>query len=111
MVPVKQHQFLCCWRLAAQSSAETRDKISCCPRNRPHRSWLVQELAGVDQHHVWCRCVVDRHTKTLDEHSLVSFPQTPELVDERWRYGTEFVLEDVCRLHTTLLPNDLKPYE
>ena len=44
--------------------------------------------------------------KTLNEHCFYSFSQTPEHVDARWRYMTQFVLEDICHLHATLLTDD-----
>ena len=84
------------WRVTAQSNTEVRGKIACCPKNRPNN--MVQQLAGVDQHHVRCRCAIYRDPKTLDEHCFICFSQTPELVDERRRYRTQFILEDICHL-------------
>ena len=104
IIAVKQHQLLGFWRITAQSNTDTRGKIACCPSDRPDN--MVQQLAGVDQHHVMCRWAIDRDPNTLDEHCFISFSHTPELVDERRRYRTPFVLEDICRLHATLLTDD-----
>ena len=67
---------------------------------------MVQQLASFDQHHARCRCAIDRDPKTLDERCFISFSQTPELVDERRRYRTPFVLEGICHLHAALLTDD-----
>ena len=91
-------------RITAQSNAEARGKIACCPSDRPDN--MVQQLAGVNQHHVRCRCAIYRHSNTLDERCFISFSQTPELVDDRRKYMTQFVLEDICHLHATLLTDD-----
>ena len=72
---------------------------------------MVQHLAGVNQHHVRCRRAIDRDSKTLDERSFTSFSQKPELVDERRRYITQFVLEDISHLHATLLADDQQAAE
>ena len=104
IIAVKQHQCLGFWRITAQSNTEAQGKIACCPSDMPDN--MVQLLAGIDQHHVRCRCAIDRDPKTLDEHCFISFSQTPELVVERRRYRTRFVLEDICHLHDTLLTDD-----
>ena len=96
--------FFIFWPISAQSDTEAQGKIACCPSDRPDN--MVQQLAGVDQHHVRCRCAIDRDPKTLDEHCFISFSQTPKLVDERRRYMTQFVLEDICHLRATLLTDD-----
>ena len=104
IIAVKQHQCLGLCRITAQSSTEARGKIACCPRDRPDN--MVQQLAGVNQHHVSCGCAIDRPSKTLDERCFISFSQTPELVDERRKCMNQFVLEDICHLHATLLTDD-----
>ena len=106
VIAVKQHQLF--WLLADNYSSnltsKTHGKIACCPSDKPDN--MVQQLAGVDQHHVRCMCAIDRDPKTLDEHCFISFSQTPKLVDERRRYMTQFVLENFCHLHATLLIDD-----
>ena len=104
VIAVKQHQFFGFWPITAQSDTEAQGKIACCPSDRPDN--MVLELAGVDQHHVRCRCAIDRDPKTLNKHCFISFSQTPKLVDERRKYMTQFVLEDICHLHATLLTDD-----
>ena len=91
IIAVKQHQFLGFCRITAQPNTEAQGKIACRSSERPDN--MVQQLAGVDQHHVRCTCAIDRDPKTLDGHCCISFSQTPELVDERRRYRTQFVLE------------------
>ena len=109
IIAVKQHQCLGFCRITAQSSTEARGKIACCPSDRPDN--MVQQLAGVNQHHVSCGCAIDRPSKTLDERCFTSFSQTPELVDERRKCMTQFVLEDICHLHATLLTDDQQEAE
>ena len=70
VIAVKQHQFFCFWPITAQSDTEAQGKIACCPSDRPDN--MVQQLAGVDQHHVRCRCAIDRDPKTLDEHCFTA---------------------------------------
>ena len=105
IIAVKQHQLLGFWRITAQSNTEARGKIACCPSDRPDN--MVHQLADVDQHHVRCRCAIDQDPETLyNEHCFISLSQTPKLVDERRRYMTQFVLENICHLHATLLTDD-----
>ena len=57
-----------------QSSAEACSQVSCGPGD-----WsddVIQQLASVNQHHVWSRWSHDRDTKTLDEHGLVNGVQS-----------------------------------
>ena len=46
-----------------------------------------------------------------NERCFISFSQTPELVDERRKYMTQFVLGDICHLHATLLTDDQQAAE
>lgn len=87
-----------------QSNAEACSQVSCSPRDWPDD--MIQKLATINQHHVWNRWSNDRDTDRLDEHGLVTLPQTAILIDQGWRDWTQFKLEDISYINVALLPHD-----
>ena len=51
VISVEQNDFLGDGRIVGQSSAEACSQVSCSPGDWPNN--VVQELAGINQHHVW----------------------------------------------------------
>ena len=103
IIAVKQHQCMSFWRITPQSNTEARGKITCCPSDRTDN--MVQQLAGVDQNPLGAGALLTRTPRHLTS-MFISFSQTPELVDERPRYRTPLVQDDICHLHATLLLDD-----
>ena len=80
VMSVEQNDFLGDKRVVGQSSAEACSQVSCSPGDWPDD--MVQKLGGINQHHVWSTWSRDRDTERLDEHGLVSLPQTAVLIDQ-----------------------------
>ena len=110
IIAVKQHQFLGFWMITTQSNTDVQGKIRRSPavpaigQATWYNSWLssTSTTSGAGTLLTGTR----RDPKTLDEHCFISFSQTHELVGERRRYRTQFVLEDICHLHVTLLTDN-----
>ena len=98
------------WKITAQSNTEAQGKIRRLPavpaigQTTWYNSWLASTstTSGAGTLLSGTR----RDPKTLDEHCFISFSHTHELVGERRRYMIQFVLEDICHLHVTLLTDD-----
>ena len=80
VISVEQNDFLGDRRIVDQSSAEVCSQVSCNPGDWPND--VVQELAGINQHHVWSPWSRVIDTERLDEHGLVTLSQTPVLIDQ-----------------------------
>ena len=83
VISVEQNYFLGDRRIVGQSSAEVCSQVSCNPGNWPND--VVQELAGINQHHVWSTSGRDIDNERLDEHDLVTLSQAPVLIDQSWK--------------------------
>ncbi len=83
-VPVEQDDFLGGRRVVGQSNAEACSQVSCGPSDWPDD--VVQQLPGVNQHHVWTRWSRDRDTETFDEHGLGALPQAAVFIDQDWTH-------------------------